>query len=127
MFALMGANDEELFMPYAIKNNGWRAVGEDFDAADLLEGETLVDQIPQELVETISLADRFQVLAAVETVWRNSEMDFIGYQLTAIEDQDSSALPGTVAQWRDYRIRVRAWVDGAEGYPDIESRPVRPE
>ena len=53
-------------------------------------------------------------------------MEFIADQLIALEDVDPDALPGTDRQWRDYRIQVRRWVEGAEGYPAVEWRPCRP-
>lgn len=64
--------------------------------------------------------------AARERDWQESEMLLIAEQLPAIEDGDETALPGTEREWRDYRIQVRAWKDGAEGYPYIENRPKRP-
>ena len=44
----------------------------------------------------------------------------------SVEDGDPAALPGTEREWRGYRIQVRAWKEGAEGYPDSEHRPARP-
>ena len=61
-----------------------------------------------------------------EEAWRSGEMTFIAEQLIGIEDDDPDALPGTDREWRDYRIQVRAWKEGAEGFPEAESRPVRP-
>ena len=61
-----------------------------------------------------------------EVYWRDSELVFIADQLLRIEDVDPSALPGTDRQWRNYRIAVRAWVEGAVGFPDSLNRPVRP-
>ncbi len=66
------------------------------------------------------------LLAKAELQWQTSEMAVIADQLLAIEDGDPAALPGTEREWRDYRIRVRAWKEGAEGYPDSEHRPARP-
>jgi len=63
----------------------------------------------------------------VELEWREEEMNAIADQLLRIEDTDPTALPGTEAQWRHYRIQVRAWVDGVEGYPEPTYRPTRPE
>lgn len=63
---------------------------------------------------------------AIETLWRDGELVFIADQLLRIEDADPTALPGTDRQWRNYRIAVRAWVEGAVGFPDSLNRPVRP-
>lgn len=41
-------------MPYAINDNGWRAVGEEFTEADLMPGETLVAEIPQWLIDRVA-------------------------------------------------------------------------
>lgn len=65
-------------------------------------------------------------LKDAETVWQTAEMAFIANQLTALEDQDPDALPGTDRQWRDYRIQVRKWLEGAEGFPAAALRPHRP-
>lgn len=113
-------------MPYAITENGWRAVPEEYTQEDLAEGETLVDEVPQSLVDSMAAAEANNLLVQAETTWRADEMAFIGYQMTAIEDEDPAALPGTTEEWRAYRIKVRAWVDGATGYPDSTQRPVRP-
>ena len=66
------------------------------------------------------------LLAKAELQWQASEMAVIADQLLAIEDGDPAALPGTEREWRDYRIQVRAWKEGTEGYPDSEHRPARP-
>lgn len=62
----------------------------------------------------------------VEDAWRDAEMAVIAEQLLMLEDEDPLALPGTAAQWRAYRILVRAWKEGNVNFPNIESRPVRP-
>lgn len=63
----------------------------------------------------------------VETQWVTAELAIIADQLLAIEDEDPTALPGTAAQWRAYRIKVRAWKDGGDpNYPQQNKRPVRP-
>lgn len=63
-----------------------------------------------------------------EDAWRNSEVEFIADQLLAIEDDDPTALPGTDRQWRDYRIKVRAWKDGGNSdFPYKRLRPTRPK
>jgi len=63
---------------------------------------------------------------AIEDQWRILEVAFIADQLIGIEDGDPSALPGTDAQWRAYRTKVRAWKEGALYFPDITHRPIRP-
>ena len=62
----------------------------------------------------------------VETSWQIAEMRFITDQLLALDDEDPAAEPGTEREWRDYRIQVRAWKQGAEGFPDSDKRPARP-
>lgn len=64
--------------------------------------------------------------AATERDWQEAEMRLIAEQLPAVEDGDPTALPGTEREWRDYRIQVRAWKEGAEGFPEADKRPVRP-
>lgn len=64
--------------------------------------------------------------AATERDWQEAEMRLIAEQLPALEDGDPTALPGTEREWRNYRIQVRAWKEGAEGFPEAEKRPVRP-
>ena len=62
----------------------------------------------------------------MERDWQEGEMRLIAEQLPAVEDGDPTALPGTEREWRDYRIQVRAWKEGAEGFPEIEKRPLQP-
>ena len=69
---------------------------------------------------------KHEVAVLVEDSWKAQELKEIADQLLAIEDGDPAALPGTEREWRDYRIQVRAWKEGAEGYPDSEHRPIRP-
>ncbi|MEO8642658.1 hypothetical protein [Pseudomonas sp.] len=111
-------------MPYAIRSNGsFIQVGDDYQP---LDGETLYDDVPQWAYDAIE-ADKLRAeMVAVEGEWRTSEMSFIANQITAIEDEDPTALPGTFNQWKAYRIKVRGWVEGAPNYPDAASRPVRP-
>lgn len=75
-------------------------------------------------IEAASEAARLAPLIAVEVEWVEQERNFVAEQLEAIEDGED--IPGTEREWRDYRIQVRAWKDGAEGFPDAEKRPVRP-
>ena len=64
--------------------------------------------------------------AGREAAWVEAEMSVVADQLIMLEDDDPAALPGTARQWRDYRIALRAWKDGATGYPHTELRPARP-
>ncbi|NMY37117.1 MULTISPECIES: hypothetical protein [unclassified Pseudomonas] len=67
---------------------------------------------------------RLAPLIAEETQWVESERNYVAEQLEAIEDGEET--PGTECEWRDYRIQVRAWKQGAEGFPDSDKRPARP-
>jgi len=67
---------------------------------------------------------RLAPLIAEETQWVESERNYVAEQLEAIEDGEE--VPGTEREWRDYRIQVRAWKQGAEGFPDSDKRPARP-
>lgn len=62
-----------------------------------------------------------------EQIWVLGELDLVAGQLLRIEDEDPTALPGTDRQWRDYRIQLRAWAEGADGFPDVVQRPTRPD
>lgn len=70
-------------------------------------------------------------LANQEAQWRESEILIINNQLMALEEfeagiEESNPLPGSRVEWLMYRSKVRAWKDGAESFPDKESRPQRP-
>lgn len=111
-------------MPYAIRSTGsFIQVGDDYQT---LDGETLYDDVPQWAYDAIEAAKAREEKVSIEGEWRASEMSFIANQLTAIEDEDPAALPGSTKQWRDYRIKVRAWMEGAESFPEPTARPVRP-
>ncbi|OKA18168.1 hypothetical protein BOH74_20905 [Pseudomonas versuta] len=69
-------------------------------------------------------AARLAPLIAAESEWVEQERQFVAEQLEAIEDGEE--VPGTEREWRDYRILVRAWKAGADGYPDSSLRPARP-
>ncbi|MBV4518546.1 hypothetical protein KVG88_00595 [Pseudomonas sp. SWRI74] len=62
----------------------------------------------------------------IEDAWRLKETAFIADQLIGIEDGDPAALPGTEAEWRAYRTKVRNWKEGAQFFPDLTHRPIRP-
>lgn len=71
--------------------------------------------------------DRVAILSKIESEWVASELDVVSEQLLMLEDDDPSALSGTSREWRDYRIALRLWKDGAELYPDSKYRPLRPK
>lgn len=66
-----------------------------------------------------------------QVFWRAIELAVIERQLQAIEEDDADEtptdlLPGTRKQWLKYRGLVSNWKEGAESFPDITHRPVRP-
>lgn len=65
------------------------------------------------------------VAAKIEGDWRASEMPVARENVIAIEFGDNS-VPGTSAQWKAYWLALRAWLEGAEGYPDSTRRPLKP-
>lgn len=67
-----------------------------------------------------------QQLVIEQDAWRISELDVIRNQLDLLLFEDPEALPGTEAQWKLYGRAVSRWKEGAEGFPYIENRPVRP-
>lgn len=71
-------------------------------------------------------ATRLAPLIAGEALWVEAERKYVSEVLEAIEDGGDDAPLGTEREWRDYRIQVRAWKEGAEGFPEAEKRPVRP-
>ncbi|RIJ09852.1 hypothetical protein DXT77_15535 [Pseudomonas sp. 91RF] len=113
-------------MPYAIWIDGWRAVNDDFTAENLLEGESLADQVPQALIDSVAQKSERLALAQVELEWQTAEIQFINNQLMALEE-GADALPVTREQWLPYRTRVRNWKEGADGFPYPENRPWRPQ
>lgn len=111
-------------MPYAIKENGsYRAITVDME---LEPDETLYDDIPQWVYDKIESDRILAEQVKAEDDWRVMEIAFIADQLIAMEDGDPEALPGTEAQWRAYRTATRNWKEGAEHFPDLAHRPVRP-
>lgn len=63
--------------------------------------------------------------ATTESEWRAAEMQAAQQTVTAIEFGDDSS-PGTAADWKAYWLALRAWKEGAEGWPDSAHRPMRP-
>lgn len=60
-----------------------------------------------------------------EQAWRTDEMAVALENVTAIDCGDES-IPGTATDWKAYWLALRAWKEGAAGYPQSEQRPVRP-
>lgn len=92
------------------------------------EGAVLMtaEEVDAHLHPPITPEMQHQIDSYAELAWQELEMAFIANQLLAIEDGDPTALPGTDRQWRDYRIKVRAWKEGNPDFPDGNKRPVRP-
>ncbi|MFL1527823.1 hypothetical protein [Pseudomonas sp. O230] len=70
-------------------------------------------------------------MRAAEDLWREAELIVIANQLDALEEVfageiPADILPGTRAQWLAHRGKTRNWKEGAEGYPNLMGRPVRP-
>lgn len=82
--------------------------------------------ITQKMKDDEIEAERLRLESAVEVLWVAEELELIADQLLALEDDDPTALPGTEREWRDYRIKVRAWKTGHSDFPDMTKRPVRP-
>ena len=66
-----------------------------------------------------------------EIAWRGAELLIVARQLEAIEEDEADEtppdlLPGTRKQWLKYRGLVSNWKEGAEGFPELTNRPVRP-
>lgn len=60
-----------------------------------------------------------------EAFWVSQEMGAVTDQLLLHDDEDDLAV-ATRAEWVEYRKSLRRWTEGAEGFPDIDQRPVRP-
>lgn len=65
------------------------------------------------------------LICRAEEAWRNAEMPIAQENVTAIEFGDDQ-IPGTAADWKAYWLALRAWTEGAEGYPDATHRPLKP-
>ncbi|UVM15553.1 hypothetical protein LOY42_20105 [Pseudomonas sp. B21-023] len=63
-----------------------------------------------------------------EGLWVAAQLREAAEQILMLDDDDPAAMPGTtVADWRGYRVALRAWKDGAEGFPGRQYRPRRPQ
>jgi hypothetical protein len=89
-------------------------------------------QLITKAMKDADLATRLLVLQIEhENSWRVAELMVIARQLEAIEEDEADEtppdlLPGTRKQWLKYRGQVSNWKDGAESYPDLTLRPIRP-
>jgi len=76
--------------------------------------------------ETQTWGPSLFLMSQRELAWVTAEMSVIAEQLLMLEDGDPVAAPGTEAEWRAYRIKVRAWKIDNPDFPDMTKRPVRP-
>ena len=116
-------------MPYAIKENGFfRSVTSDME---LDADEVLFDDFPDWLIRIMDSQRVESKNLLRENEWRLEELSDTSRQLEAIEEDEADEtpadlLPGTRKQWLKYRGLVSNWKEGAESFPDIANRPVRP-
>lgn len=74
---------------------------------------------------TITKETMHTLAERIEEDWRATEMPIARENVTAIEFGDDQ-IHGTAADWKAYWLALRAWTEGAEGYPDATHRPVQP-
>lgn len=136
-------------MAYAITGSGWRAVGEDFTEADLALGETLVDDVPQWLIDKIEqqqilmlATDRLNALTrqanaqVSDLAGRVTTLDFL---LNGQDEEDPDYIPPTDAdvaelaqrktqlkQWNTYNVKLGK-VKSAAAWPTAPAWPAMPE
>lgn len=60
-----------------------------------------------------------------ELLWAQGEIAVVKDMLEAISFDDPD-VPGTADDWKAYGRALRAWKEGAPGFPDPAQRPVRP-
>lgn len=82
--------------------------------------------ITKEMKEAVLAEQEYAINSIRENEWRTAELLLAADQLLAIEDDDPTAMPGTERDWRDYRIKVRAWKEGNVDFPNSDKRPVHP-
>lgn len=92
------------------------------------QGNTPEPEYTAQQLEAIQLA----LNTERENTWLAGELICIGRQLEAIEEDEigetpPDLLPGTRKQWLKYRGQVSNWKDGAEHFPTMAARPVRPD
>ncbi|MGS0546515.1 hypothetical protein ACU8WE_28775 [Pseudomonas parakoreensis] len=125
-------------MPYAITSYGWRAVGDDFTDADLAEGESLVQEIPQSLIDAIAAQDLLRETTAdlnARTRLATAQVTALQGRVDAINDAIAGdyALPEEVeekphrvamlAEWKKYRV----FLGRVTGQPIWPTAPTWPE
>ncbi|ATR83955.1 hypothetical protein CS390_16115 [Pseudomonas sp. HLS-6] len=121
------------FPVYAKVGENFQQVGGDCPSGYIL----MVGARPEDdrAAEYVAMADgtwaidpmiAYRAAVEIETAWRSAELLVVADQLLRIEDGDPAALSGNDRQWRDYRIQLRAWAEGADHFPDAAYRPVRP-
>ena len=67
----------------------------------------------------------FEDLTHFEASWIITELEVAGEELDKVQDSDVNAV-GTVAQWREYRKALRAWVNHKD-FPNKNFRPKYPK
>lgn len=139
-------------MKYAITEIGvlsYRAVDDDFDPADLAEGETLVDELPQEFLDRMAAAELlFLQTAQLNALTRhaNAQVSGLAGRITTLDwlidgqdpdDEDYEApTPADVAERTSLKTRLTKWnsyanklskVKAAAGWPSNPTWPAMPE
>lgn len=125
-------------MPYAIAASSWRAINADME---LLEGESLVDQIPQSLIDAIAAQDLLRETSAdlsARTRLATAQVTALQSRIDAINDaiDGDYALPEEVdekpqrvvmlAEWKRYRVFLGR-VTGLPIWPTVPAWPDLPE
>jgi hypothetical protein len=128
-------------MPYAINITGWRAVGTEFTEADLAPGETLVDEIPQSLLDAIAAQEALREVTAdlnARTRLANAQVTALQGRVDAINDaiEGDYALPEEVAElpsrvtllaaWKKYRVLLGR-VSAEATWPAAPVWPAEPD
>lgn len=136
-------------MPYAITYSGWRAVGDDFTEADLAPGETLVDEIPQWLIDQIATAeilqqstDQLNALtrqANAQVTALTGRVTTLDYVINGQDEDDPDYIAPTAAEiaelpvrkaqlksWNSYNVKLGR-VKTTAGWPAAPVWPVMPE
>lgn len=114
-------------MSYAITVTGWRAMPQNATEADLVEGETLVSQIPGSLLATVTANSESvvkthelnELMSAAEIVIRPLQA---GVDIDEISDEDRSKWK----TWKRYLIAL-SQVPKQEGWPLNPPWPPIPE
>lgn len=113
-------------MKYYIEQDGEVWAFEDNYSGERLT-ETMRAMTDEEIYLHLNPPPTAEDLAFIEAEWVAQQSAEIAEQLLMIEDRDTDAKPGTVQQWRDYRIELRKWKEGGNAnFPDNSKRPVAP-